>query len=174
MLSPTTNPVAGIETVRPHETALVGWREWLAIPTLNIDRIKAKIDTGARTSSLHAFDVRSFTDRGAPHVSFVVCPLQRRRRPAIQCVAEIHDERIVMSSSGHRQRRHVIRIEIDLAGVAWPIELTLANRDSLGFRMLLGREAVRNRFVIDPNESFIAGRSYADVSTILLRKAPRK
>lgn len=152
---------------------VIGWREWLSVPTLQIDHIKAKVDTGARTSSIHAFDVRMFTDRGAPHVAFVVCPEQRRRRPAVDCAAEVYDQRMVKSSTGHWQRRYVIRVEIDLAGGVWPIELTLADRDSMGFRMLLGRQALRGRFLIDANRSFIAGRSYADVSTVTIGKGIR-
>jgi hypothetical protein len=153
------------------DVPVIGWREWLAIPTLHVDRIKAKIDTGARTSSIHAFDVQSFTERGAPHVSFSVCPEQHRRHPEVSCVAEILDERLVKSSTGHLQHRYVIEVEIDLGGLIWPIELTLAKRDSMGFRMLIGREAVRNRFLIDSNRSFLSSRCYADVTTIFLRES---
>jgi len=174
VVSARTKPTAGFRAVRRDDVPVIGWREWLAVPTLDIDQIKAKVDTGARTSSIHAFDVRRFTDRGAPHVSFVVCPRQHRRRPAIQCVAQIRDERPVTSSTGHRQVRYVIRVDIALGGIIWPIELTLADRDSMGFRMLLGREATRGRFLIDSSRSFIAGRGYADLSTITLGKGTRK
>jgi len=169
-----TKPGPGSRSRRRDDVPVIGWREWLAVPTLGVDPIKAKIDTGARTSSIHAFDVRTFMDRGAPHVAFVLCPVQRRRRPAIPCVSEILDEREVTSSTGHRQQRYVIRVEIALGGIIWPIELTLADRDSMGFRMLLGREATRGRFLIDPGRSFIAGRGYADLATILNGKGKRK
>jgi hypothetical protein len=149
---------------------VIGWREWLAIPSLNVPRIKAKIDSGARTSAIHAFGVRTFSERGAPHVSFEVHPEQRRRRGAVACVAEILDERYVTSSSGHKQRRFVIRADVSLGGLTWPIELTLASRDRMGFRMLLGREAIQNRFLVDVGRSFIAGFSHADISTVFVRK----
>lgn len=149
---------------------VIGWREWLALPSLGIDPIKAKIDTGARTSSLHAFNLRPFDEDGVPHIAFTVHPVQHRRRPAIRCQAQIHDARLVKSSSGHREMRYVIRVPVELNGVLWPIEVTLANRDSMGFRMLLGREAVRGRFLIDPDRSYIAGSSFADLSTVSNKK----
>ena len=148
------------------ECEVSGWREWLSLPTLKVDRIKAKIDSGARTSVIHAFDVRSFFDRGTPHVSFVLHPVQRCQSPAIDCIAEIRDERLVRSSSGHEERRFVIEVEAKLGSLSWPIELTLTDRDQMGFRMLLGREAIRRQFLIDPHRSFLVGRSFADVTTI--------
>lgn len=163
---------SGFQTRYIDDVLVIGWREWLTVPTLQIDQIKAKIDTGARTSSIHAVDIQTFTDRGAPHVLFAVCPDQHHCVPAIPCVAEIRDERMVKSSSGHRHRRYVIEVEISVGNVTCPIELTLANRHAMGFRMLLGREAIRNRFLVDPNRSFIAGRSYADVSTEIFGKGP--
>jgi len=142
---------------------VIGWNEWLAIPTLNIDRIKAKVDSGARTSSLHAFNIQKFMDRGTPHVAFVVHPLQRIARPVIQCTAEIRDERLVRSSNGHEGYRYVIEVEAILGSHTWPIELTLADRDAMGFRMLLGRQAISGRFLIDPRRAAIAGRSFANL-----------
>ena len=161
-------PATGSHYRQRDDIPVIGWREWLAVPTLGVGPIKAKIDTGARTSTLHAFRVRPFTDGGAHHVAFVIHPSQHSARPAIDCIAPVHDERIVTSSSGHRQMRFVILVEIELGGVRWPIELTLANRDAMGFRMLLGRQALRNRFLVDPDRSFIAGRSHADVATLAL------
>ncbi len=149
---------------------LVGWREWLDIPTLQVGHIKAKIDSGARTSSLHAADIQVITDRGAPHVSFVVYPEQHRSEPAIACIAAVFDERQVTSSNGHRELRYIIQVEVSLSGATWPIELSLTNRDSMGFRMLLGREALRRRVLVDTSRSFIAGRSHADISTVSTRK----
>ena len=158
--------------VRRHikDFPVIGWREWLGVPTLGIERIKAKIDTGARTSSLHAFDVRPFTERGAQHVAFSVSAVQRRRQPTIACVAPVYEQRMVTSSSGHRQLRYVIEVDIEMAGVIRPIELTLADRDSMGFRMLLGREAIRRRFLIDSDKSFIAGRISATVAKTMATK----
>lgn len=136
---------------------IVGWREWVTIPTLDIAWIKAKMDTGARTSAIDAENIRVFADRGAPHVSFAVFAHQRKLLPAIECIAPIVDERKVTSSSGHQQRRYIIEITLQLAGRSWPIEVSLAERDNLDFRMLLGRAAIRDRCIVDPASSFLLG-----------------
>jgi len=174
MVRRNKKPAALVRTVSVNDVPVIGWREWLSVPTLQIEQIKAKIDTGARTSSIHAFNVRVLTDRGAPHVSFLVHPTQHRRRPEIECVAEIRDERIVKSSTGHREKRYVIRVDVGFGGPTWPIELTLTDRDAMGFRMLLGREAVRGRYLIDCRRSFVSGRSYADLSTVFPVKGRTK
>jgi len=134
---------------------IVGWREWIALPGLGIAAIKAKIDTGARSSSLHAFDVESFERDGAPWVRFVVHPLQRDCDTTVHAEAAVLEFRHIRSSSGHITRRPVIRIDVELDGRRWPIELTLASRDEMGFRMLLGREALRGRIVVDPGRSYV-------------------
>jgi hypothetical protein len=136
------------------ERPVIGWREWVLLPDLLDMPIKAKIDTGARTSSIHSFGTRRFTDGGAPHVEFLLHPIQRRAEPEIACVAPIKDERMVRSSNGEAEMRIVVETVARLGGVDWPIELTLATRDVMGFRMLLGREALRKRFLIDPDRSF--------------------
>ncbi|MBO6782846.1 MAG: ATP-dependent zinc protease [Alphaproteobacteria bacterium] len=150
---------------RKRDVPVVGWREWLSLPDFGIDAIKVKIDTGARTSAIHAFKIRPFTDRGVPWVSFVLRPRQRHRTPEIECALPVLDERKIRSSNGEEERRYVIETEACLGETAWPIELSLANRDDLGFRMLLGREAVRGRFLVNPDRSFLIGRSFADVTT---------
>jgi hypothetical protein len=137
---------------------VIGWREWVRLPLWLDVPIKAKIDSGARTSSIHSFWTRRFNDAGAPMVEFVLHPLQRRAVPAVTCVAPIKDERWVMSSNGGREQRIVVETEAKLGDVRWPIELTLADRDVMGFRMLLGREAIRRRFLIDPGRSFRQSR----------------
>ncbi|MGF1549649.1 MAG: ATP-dependent zinc protease [Sphingomonadaceae bacterium] len=136
------------------ERPVIGWREWVLLPPFTDIPVKAKIDTGARTSAIHSFRTRRFSDRGAPHVEFVLHPLQRRRRPEIACTAPIKDERLVRSSSGVAAMRYVIETEAQLGPVRWKIELTLADRDVMGFRMLLGREALRGRFLVDPGRSY--------------------
>lgn len=153
---------------------VIGWREWLCLGELGVERIKTKIDTGARTSALHAFDIRPFTDHGAPHVAFVLHPRQRHRLPEVECIAEVFDERQVTSSNGYRELRYIIRTEATLAGLTWPIEISLADRDPLGFRMLLGRQAVRDHFVIEPGGSFLAGRRQAFLSTRVKKERTRK
>ena len=136
----------------------IGWREWLALPGLGVERIKAKIDTGARSSTLHAFDVEHFERDGCPWVRFQVHPRQRDTTESLPCEAELVDERLVRSSVGQQQLRPVVRTEVHLMGQTWPIEVTLTRRDVMGFRMLIGRQALRGRFVVDPGRSFVGGR----------------
>lgn len=143
---------------RPESPPAVGWREWVALPELGIERIKAKIDTGARSSSLHAYDIRRSERRGVEVVRFKVHPIQRDFRTTVEAVAPVVGQRSVRSSSGQESLRWVIRTEIALMGERWPIEVTLARRDAMGFRMLLGRQAIRRHFVVDPGGSFLAGR----------------
>ena len=136
------------------ELSMIGWREWLALPDLGIGRIKAKVDTGARSSSLHAFEVHTTGEGKHPWVHFKVHPIQRDSVTIIQCRARLHEYRTIKSSSGHRELRPIIRTTILMEDESWPIELTLSSRDEMGFRMLLGREAIRGRFVVDPNRSY--------------------
>lgn len=146
------------------ERAVIGWREWVELPALLDLPIKAKIDSGARTSSIHCFGTRFFTEAGAPWVEFLLHPIQRRALPEITCSAPIKDERWVRSSNGAAQKRIVVETLARLGTTDWPIELTLADRDVMGFRMLLGREAIRRRFLIDPGRSYrrSSGRAAAD------------
>jgi hypothetical protein len=146
------------ESPSPRKKKIVGWREWVRLPDLGIPRVKAKLDTGARTSALHAFKVTPFSKDGAAYVRFIVHPLQRRRTPEISCVALVIDYRNVMDSGGRIEERYVIRTEVKLGKSRWPIELTLTNRDQMGFRMLIGRQALRRRYVVDPSRSYIAGK----------------
>jgi hypothetical protein len=134
---------------------IIGWREWVRLPDLRIDRIKAKIDTGARTSALHAHKITPFTKDGAAYVRFAVHPIQRQRKPEVVCVALVIDERAVTPSGGRSERRYVIRTLMKLGKSRWPVELTLTNRDHMGFRMLIGRQALRRRYLVDPGRSFV-------------------
>lgn len=136
---------------------IVGWREWLGLPDLGIPKIKVKIDTGARSSALHAFDMQQFRRQGKSMLRFRVHPLQRDTARTILAEAELIDERRVRDSGGHAELRPVISTTAKLRGRIWQIELTLTNRDQMGFRMLLGRQATSHRFVIDPARSFLAG-----------------
>ena len=136
----------------------VGWREWLALPDLGIPAIKAKIDTGARTSALHAFEVSPYRDGGRDHVRFRLHPVQRRADIVAQCSAEVIDRRWVSDSGGHRELRYVIGTNVRLGAHTWPIELTLTDRDPMQFRMLLGRTAMRGRLIIDPKASYLFGK----------------
>jgi hypothetical protein len=145
-----------VKRVRP--TLIVGWREWVSLPALGIPSVKAKVDTGARSSSLHVFDVEHFRRGSRPFVRFRVHPRQRDVRTSVVAEAEVVADRYVRSSSGHRDRRPVIVTEVEVFETRWPIEITLANRDAMGFRMLLGREAVRTRFLVDAGRSYYGGR----------------
>jgi hypothetical protein len=138
---------------------VIGWREWLALPELGIDRIKAKVDTGARSSALHAIRIEEFERDGDDWVRFRVHPRQRDTSETIQCEYPVHDRRSVRSSVGHEQHRIVIRPKVEMMGERFPIDLTLTNRDAMGFRMLLGREATRGRFLVDPGASFLTDAS---------------
>lgn len=133
---------------------VIGWREWVALPRLGVEQIKVKIDTGARTSAIHAFDIRPFERDGRRFVRFWLHPVQHHRLPAVDCEAPVIGERIITSSNGEKEHRFVIETDVTLGENTWPIELTLTNRDEMGFRMLLGRRAVRKRFVVDPGSSF--------------------
>jgi hypothetical protein len=137
-------------------TALVGWREWAALPELGLERIKVKVDTGARTSALHTFRVLAFDRDGRPWVRFWVHPLQRSDAAVMVCEAPVVDRRLVRDSGGHQELRYVILTPVKLGGARWPIEVTLTDRDSMGFRMLLGRTAIRGRYRVDPGASYLA------------------
>ena len=137
---------------------VIGWREWVALPDLAIARVKAKVDTGARSSALHAFDLHAVRRRGRELVRFKVHPLQRDTSVTIEAEVEVADYRSVTNSGGVRTLRPVIRTLVELGGARWPIDLTLVGRDEMGFRMLLGREAVRRRCIVDPGRSWLCGR----------------
>ena len=139
------------------ENLTIGWREWLALPELQIPAIKAKIDTGARTSALHAFFVEPFAKDGLQMVRFGVHPLQKRLDLGIVCEAPVKDYRSVSDSGGHREMRYVIETEICLGDRTVRAEVTLTNRDNMKFRMLLGRTAMEGMSVF-PDKSYLMGR----------------
>ena len=136
----------------------VGWREWISLPDLRIPWVKAKVDTGALTSALHAFDIQLVTRRAKRYVRFKVHPIQRNSIITIETEAPLVDLRPVRSSSGHQTVRPVIITDFEVLGQRWPLELTLTGRDDMGFRMLLGRRATRQRFLVDPGRSYAGGK----------------
>ncbi|AJH14307.1 30S ribosomal protein S6--L-glutamate ligase [Myroides odoratimimus] len=140
------------------DKVIVGSEEWCSFSTLNIPAIKARVDSGAKTSALHAINIVPFEKEGEKWVKFDVNPLQNNGKTVIHCESKVIDKRIVKSSSGSRESRYVIQTEISIADTNWVIELTLTNRDSMGYRMLLGREAMGGRVLVDPEKHFLLGQ----------------
>ncbi|TWT58720.1 hypothetical protein KOR42_21060 [Thalassoglobus neptunius] len=140
---------------KKRELKIIGWREWVSLPNLEIPAIKAKIDTGATTSSLHAIHIERFRRKGKDFARFQVHPWQRNSQLTVSAEAPLIEYRSVRSSSGHETSRPVILTEISMFDEVWPIELTLTNRDQMGFRMLIGRRAMRGRFLVDSARSFL-------------------
>ncbi len=135
-------------------TSVLGWREWVSLPDLGIASIKAKVDTGARTSALHAFDVSLVEVDGVKTVRFKIHPLQRDSETVVECEAPLLDEREVRDSGGHSEMRYVIETRIAIGAAIHLAEVTLTNRDSMGFRMLIGRTAMKGHYLVDPGHSY--------------------
>jgi hypothetical protein len=134
---------------------VIGWREWVSLPELGVCRIKAKIDTGARTSALHAFSVEILEKSARKKkVCFIIRPHSRHAKK-IKCTAELIDIREVTDSGGHKEKRCVIKTPIIMGNYCWPIEITLTSRDTMRFKMLLGRTALKQRFIVDPHRSYL-------------------
>lgn len=142
---------------------VLGWREWVSLPTLGIDWLKAKIDTGARTSSLHAHDLELFTRDQLNWARFSIHPWQRSSVDQVVAELPLLDQRRVIPSSGSGELRPVVALPIRLGSQTITAELTLTRRDSMGFRMLIGRQALRGNFVVDPGRSYAGGRPPSDI-----------
>lgn len=141
-----------------HSHILIGWQEWCALPKLHLPAIKAKIDTGAKTSALHAAEIKPFHRQGELYVHFKVHPLQRNNTLEIDCAAPVIDHRTIMNSGGHKELRYVIRTVIQLGIFTWDIDISLTNREPLAFRMLLGRDALRHDFLIEAGKKLFQGK----------------
>ncbi|MEJ7747315.1 MAG: RimK/LysX family protein [Luteimonas sp.] len=141
----------------PHQSILLGWREWVALPQLGIPAIRAKVDTGARTSALHVDAQWRFVEGGAPWVGFRLTP-GVPGYDVIESAAQVQDERVVRDSGGRRTTRVFLRTQLDLAGCQREIDINLSDRAGMLFPMLLGRTAVAGMFTVDPAVSFLHGR----------------
>lgn len=136
----------------------IGWREWIVLPELGGVRVKAKIDTGARTSAIHAWNIVPVERNGQQMVVFDLHPEQRNAQKSVHCEARVIDKREIRNSGGQAEVRFVIETIAEMGEHRWKIELSLTRRDEMGFRMLLGRHGVRGRFLIDPGRSFLMGK----------------
>jgi hypothetical protein len=141
-----------------NEFNIIGFREWVALPGLKLSAIKGKIDTGAKTSSLHAFNIRTEKIDKKMYVHFSVHPIQGNEALEVNCRARLLDKRVITDSGGHKELRYVIKTTLVMGGIKKKIELTLTNRSSMKFRMLIGRSAL-DEFYIDPSQSYLTGKS---------------
>jgi len=137
---------------------LIGWREWVVFPDFEGALVKAKIDTGARTSAIHAVNVEAIERDGQTYISFIIHPNQKDTENTVECIAPLVERREITDSGGHVEQRFIVSANVQLGGQTWPIELSLTDRDAMGFRMLLGRTAMQNRFLVQPDKSFLHGR----------------
>ena len=144
--------------MKSKQLPVLGWREWVALPGLGVKKIRCKVDTGARTSALHTFYVEEFSREGIAMVRFGLHPEQDNQNKEVHCEAQIHDQRAVTDSGGHTETRYVIETQLVLGNNIWPIEITLTNRDTMRFRMLLGRTAIAENFLVDSAGSHLAGK----------------
>lgn len=141
-----------------HSSTVAGWREWVRLPELGVDWIKAKLDTGARSSAIHAFDIEEFRREGVRWVRFSIHPWQRSSEDATTVELPVHDQREVRSSNGHVEERYVVLMEVGVMDQQIHAEITLSRRDEMGFRMLLGRQMLRQGLIVDPGHSYLGGR----------------
>lgn len=137
---------------------IAGWREWVSLPEQGVPWIKAKLDTGARSSALHAFGIEEFERDGAAWVRFEIHPWQRSAEDSVEVELPVQDRRLVRSSSGHAEERYVVLMPIRLHDKTMTAEVTLSRRDEMGFRLLIGREALRQGFLVDPGDSYLGRR----------------
>lgn len=150
---------------------ILGSEEWCSLPELGIPAIKARVDSGAKTSALHAVNIAPFIKEGEDWVRFDINPIQKNEKTIIHCESKLIDKRIVKSSSGYREQRYVIQTMLEIGNEIWPIEMTLTNRDSMGFRMLLGREAMSGRTMVDPEEKYVLGQPSVESLNELYKNA---
>jgi ribosomal protein S6--L-glutamate ligase len=153
---------------------IVGRDEWVSLPGISVPAIKARIDSGAKTSAIHAYNISPFKRGGDQWVSFELLPVQRSRKTTVRCEARVIDRRLIKSSNGETEKRFVIRTLMEVGGLVFEADITLADRDSMGYRMLLGREAMHNRMLVDPTASLAYGdKTKEDIMRLYGRSAPK-
>ena len=157
-----------------NKTEILGWREWVGLPQLGIPLIKAKVDTGARTSALHTFAIETFTKDGRDWLKFFLHPIQMRDDIVVSAEAPIMDQRWVTDSGGHQEYRYVIASSLHIMQREFPIEITLTTRDTMRFRMLLGRTALCDKYIVDPAQSYAAGEHAKSSVVKMYRKSNLK
>jgi hypothetical protein len=148
---------------RTSPQTIAGWREWVSLPGPGVDWVKAKLDTGARSSAIHAFDLEEYEQDGVPWVRFSIHPWQRSAEDSATYACPVHDRRSVRSSSGHAADRLIVLMDVVLVGRRVTAEMSLSRRDEMGFRMLVGREALRQGFLVDSRRSYLGGKPPLDV-----------
>ena len=159
----------------PQNKIILGSEEWCSFPELGIPAIKARVDSGAKTSALHAINIAPFVKEGVNWVKFDINPIQNNLKTVIHCEAILIDKRVVKSSSGFREQRYVIQTDIKIGDDIWKIEMTLTNRDSMGFRMLLGREAMSGRILVDPEQKYLLGQTTTEsLKDLYINAIPNK
>ena len=144
--------------MKAKDKKIIGWRESVSLPKFKIKAIKVKVDTGARTSSLHAVELEKYIRSGKEYIKFKVYPEQGNTKKAVTCTSQILEYRKVKSSNGQSELRPVILTQVQLLDEEWEIEITLTNRDEMGFRMLLGRSSIKKRFLVDAGRSFYSNK----------------
>ena len=152
---------------------ILGSEEWCSFPELGIPTIKARVYSGAKTSALHSINIAPFIKNESNWVKFDINPIQNNLKTVIHCEAPLIDKRIVKSSSGFREQRYVIQTNLQIGNSSWPIEMTLTNRDSMGFRMLLGREAMSGRVLVDPEQKYLLGQPTSDTLKELYKNSEK-
>ena len=154
----------GHDSDQQQNVLVLGWREWVSLPGLGIPAIKAKIDTGARTSALHTFKIEPFSRDGVDYIRFWLHPLRKKTDIELVCEAPLIEKRLVKDSGGHTEQRYVIRTPLSIGGRTWDIDITLTDRDNMIFRMLIGRTAIdSNHITIDPSASYLFGRGLGKI-----------
>jgi len=149
---------------------ILGWREYCSLPSLGCKKIKVKVDSGAKTSSLHAYNLKYYKRNNKQYVKFDIHTFENKTPVSIETKARVLEFRKVKSSNGHVEERPVVETEIILLGETWKIELTLTNRDEMGFKMLLGREAIKKRFLINPAKSFLCNKKVKNETSNSLKR----